>query len=861
MLIDPVPNVDVAEMRIIVNRGSTSDPPGKAGLAQLVQTLSYHAADHPAGQVRRWHRLIGMGASALNGQTQWDAMVFSALVSRAVLSELLALEIGRMSEPLAHIDEATFREVKGGIAAVARVPTPVTGIDWQAVHSVTFPRSSPYLVPVWGTEQSRSSLTLEDARRFAGEHFRPENITVLLAGAVTPADADVLIRSLPSELGGQDQSKVRRPSTRIRHPLLSEPARAPMIRRLETTPAADLLLAWMLPGVESPDFFASMFLGNVLLSSGSVFSQEDRRIARMSIFVSGGAGASVLVSKVIPTNDSVAEPASEVVERRLVGFAADRSELHRALYVAKRKRDVRNDLGQGAWLERSVNRAWRVATTGRCPNAAQESAEAASIDDATMARVAGRYLTSARAHVVLRTPDGTSASASRPSEPPPSPSAPVVDVPAEAVFRETTRLGQVLWSLQPEAPVIRKLPNGLTLIVLRRIDTPAVWATLGFHGGSSYGASATLARLAMAFQPSSAPAALDLGMTMESRVDLESSSYTVGFHPEQLAAALTSMFDGARVPTRGWSPPDEIRQWLLESDLTDLSAAWQYRKALYADHPLGGVVGAEHWERYTRKDADGWIAAVHRPENGVLVVVGDVDAGDVESVATELLADWKGGSGGVVSSPPAPSLRSGPASAPTAVFTHRAGSSFVHLRLGCLLPPWTAETRGKTHAFREAIDLGFKAALEFPAGFYDPLRVETHVWPAGAAELQVDLDTTDGELGTTLAALRRQWTLWGHSGFTNAEAALARGAAVGNHLAALGTQDGFVARSLFYKWIEGVPVDVPDGTAGQLLSLTSADLDAMFRVCAANAVLSLVGDQTALRGTAQAAWPEVAISK
>jgi predicted Zn-dependent peptidase len=72
-----------------------------------------------------------------------------------------------------------------------------TGPSGQArrdVAQAVFPPSHAYSRPIIGTHQSLSALTLDDARRFAAEHYRPDRMTMVVVADIDLAGAEALAR-------------------------------------------------------------------------------------------------------------------------------------------------------------------------------------------------------------------------------------------------------------------------------------------------------------------------------------------------------------------------------------------------------------------------------------------------------------------------------------------------------------------------------------------------------------------------------------------------------------------------------------------------------------------------------------------
>src|SRR5262245_25129460 len=90
----------------VVGAGSTSDDPGKEGLAHLVEHLTFRA--RPTGSMTTWTMLARAGAADLNGMTGFDQTTYYEAGGAESLSFFLRLEATRLAHPLAGVDERTF---------------------------------------------------------------------------------------------------------------------------------------------------------------------------------------------------------------------------------------------------------------------------------------------------------------------------------------------------------------------------------------------------------------------------------------------------------------------------------------------------------------------------------------------------------------------------------------------------------------------------------------------------------------------------------------------------------------------------------------------------------------------------------
>jgi len=178
------PSRPLAVVVTVVDVGSAGDPPGQEGLAHLVEHLAFRSridGQHPYTDV-----LETLGAGEWNAFTSHDLTVFYAAAAASTVRELLKVESTRLLDPLRGIDQQTFdveREVVRNELRQRNELGRVSAVD-TALAAALYPSGHPYARPVIGTEESLRALTLEQARAFVAQNYRPEKMTVVVAGAV-----------------------------------------------------------------------------------------------------------------------------------------------------------------------------------------------------------------------------------------------------------------------------------------------------------------------------------------------------------------------------------------------------------------------------------------------------------------------------------------------------------------------------------------------------------------------------------------------------------------------------------------------------------------------------------------------------
>jgi predicted Zn-dependent peptidase len=211
-------------------------------------------------------------------------------------------------------------------------------------------------------------------------------------------------------------------------------------------------------------------------------------------------------------------------------------------------------------------------------------------------------------------------------------------------------------------PVITKLPNGLTVMVLERHKLPTVNIVLHFGTGdmSDPRDQAGLAQFTMEMlregttHRTSGQLAADvekIGATLNSSSGFGSTASSVvasGLSPST-SQILDLISDVVLNPT---FPQDELEKYkarqlsMLEQERSEPStlADERFHQALYGDFPAAVTLATpESINAITAERMKAFHERYLVPSNALLAVVGDVNAGEFLKLASKSFGDWKGG--------------------------------------------------------------------------------------------------------------------------------------------------------------------------------------------------------------------------
>jgi len=197
----PESDSNLAHVLVRYDVGSRDDPPGKAGLAHLVEHLSFELGGSPApsassdapavsatgaSPAKTIDEQIRSRALDYNAATSWEYTEYTATVLASDVEALLTAEVNRMqSNCRAELtDEVLERErevVRNERRTRRRDPTGTLG---QELRDRSYGATHPYARPIGGDEQQLAAITRDDVCRFMEQHYGVNRATVVVVGSV-----------------------------------------------------------------------------------------------------------------------------------------------------------------------------------------------------------------------------------------------------------------------------------------------------------------------------------------------------------------------------------------------------------------------------------------------------------------------------------------------------------------------------------------------------------------------------------------------------------------------------------------------------------------------------------------------------
>ena len=271
--------VPIITIRFAFEGGSTQDPAGKAGLANLMTTLF----DEGAGELdsEAFQIALDTAGAEMGFGADLDAVYGSMRMLADQRDEALNLLKLAIEEP--RFDQNPIdrmrAQILSGIAIAAQNPATAA----QKLWSETLYGTHPYARPVEGTPETLTTITADDLQAFHHSVFARDNLHVAIVGAIdaetAAATLDMLFGALPEQadlVPVPDIDPTLGQDLQVEYPL----------------PQTSIYMAY--PGIEheDPGFFAA-YVMNEILGGGSVLSRLTAEV-REKRGLTYGIGSSLL---------------------------------------------------------------------------------------------------------------------------------------------------------------------------------------------------------------------------------------------------------------------------------------------------------------------------------------------------------------------------------------------------------------------------------------------------------------------------------------------------------------------------------------------------------------------------------------
>jgi zinc protease len=248
----------IVSVQLFVHAGSKDDPPGRSGLAHLLE----HVMGEGSSQVapREFERIVQASGGLTNAETWEDKTRYFTTVPSNMLETVLWLEADRFASKLAGVKKERIDSARAPVNAERRlrIVTPLFGGANEAAPALLFASGHPYHYTPLGIVPHVDSTTLDELQAFARRYYVPNNAVLVVAGDIQPAAARALVARYFGPIPrGDAPVRTAVPSVKLsgeqRVVLEDSRAQQPQLRFL-----------WVAPGTRDSDKAAVQMLAKTL---------------------------------------------------------------------------------------------------------------------------------------------------------------------------------------------------------------------------------------------------------------------------------------------------------------------------------------------------------------------------------------------------------------------------------------------------------------------------------------------------------------------------------------------------------------------------------------------------------------------
>jgi zinc protease len=278
----PTPGAASVTVQMWYRVGGKDDPVGRSGFAHLFEHMMFKRTRYLANE--QFGRLTDDVGGENNAFTSEDTTAYYSVVPANHLERLLWAEAERAAH--LEVDQTTFDSERAVVQEELRerVLASPYGRLFNALPGAAF-EVHPYKRPVVGSIEDLNAATLADVQAFHATYYRPDNVTLIVAGGFDPAQLDTWVDRYFGPL--------LNPATPVPRVTTVEPKRtAPRHVTVHgpNVPLPALALIWQGPRAGHADA-AALQVAAALLANGDSSRLNDSLVYREQVAQAAGFSA------------------------------------------------------------------------------------------------------------------------------------------------------------------------------------------------------------------------------------------------------------------------------------------------------------------------------------------------------------------------------------------------------------------------------------------------------------------------------------------------------------------------------------------------------------------------------------------
>ncbi len=636
--------------------GSKNEEPGRTGFAHLFEHMMFQGSKNYNTD---YFTPLQEAGGNINGTTNQDRTYYYETVPSNFLELALFLEADRLGGLLEAMTQEKLDNQRDVVKNERRqrVDNQPYGNSFEKIGEIMFPKGHPYNWTTIGSLEDLQAASMDDVKSFFRQYYIPNNTVLVLAGDFEEKQTRKWIDKYFGKIA--KGAAIKRPNPAM-------PKLDSVIRTVIDDPLAPLprrYMVWHSVRQYAPDEAALDILGNIL-SSGRGSRLQSKLIYGKEIAQQIGAGNSsneiggmFQIATTARPGKSLDEIEQEInIEiERIKKDPPTAEEINRAKNVIESQTifGLQTVLGKGSQLS---NYAGYIGQ----PNYFQADLDRyARVTADDISRVANTYLTAN--HLIMTYNP-------KPAERPRDPVAANQPTSVKSEKKDQAKIDSQAAKLPKAGPIPNfslppiektKLSNGLEVWMVEQDELPIVAMNLVLKTGI---ANEPDNRTGVA---SFTTSLLDSGTKNRTAVELANQRQAIGVSinagggwdstnvsmqtlTKNLDKALELYSDVILNPVFPEKEFNSLRDRSViglrqQKANPNAIANTAYNKVLYGTHPYGRNNTEETLKAISRDDLVSYYENTFRPNNGVLIVVGNYDKAEMKSKLEKAFAGWKAG--------------------------------------------------------------------------------------------------------------------------------------------------------------------------------------------------------------------------
>ena len=236
----------VVAVNVWYHVGSKDERPGRTGFAHLFEHLMFNGSENYKDD---WFKVMeSAGATKLNGTTWFDRTNYFQNVPTSALDMTLWMESDRMGHMLGAIDQKVLDEQRGVVQNEKRQRQnqPYGKVSEVIVQS-TWPAGHPYSWEPIGSMEDLNAASLDDVKEWFRAYYGAANAVIVLAGDISAADAKAKVEKYFGDIPAG-------PVITRKQEWIAKMSGSRRSTMQDNVPQARVYKVWNIPGYKQRDF-------------------------------------------------------------------------------------------------------------------------------------------------------------------------------------------------------------------------------------------------------------------------------------------------------------------------------------------------------------------------------------------------------------------------------------------------------------------------------------------------------------------------------------------------------------------------------------------------------------------------------